>query len=525
MEIGDPISPDGRTVAFVAAVAGPTMIWVRPLDASTARALPSTEGAGRPFWSPDSRSLAFFAGSQLKRIALAGGLPTVLTDEPGRDVAWSADGVMLIGGGNRPLRRLPASGGVPTPVTALAPGELTHDYPQFLPDGQHFVYLSRRGPTVEDWDVFVGSLDSKERQRLDGIHGAVRYSVSGHLMFTQGETLLAQRFNLKRLALDGDPEPVADGIAAGPRPLFDVSPNGTLVYLRAVQAAESQLAWIDRSGRTVTPFSAAGASSRVALSDDGRYLAFERNFDVMLFDIARNATSNLIVRDGADIAPVFSPDSTRVAFSGGATGSNALNNPNNGDLYQRTLGTTEREILLYSDEAGKTPTDWSSGGYVAYTSRNDIWAVQASPNSTPVRVTNTGFAESAGQFSPDGQWIAYQSTDSATASDIYVQSFPDGGRRYPVSAGGGTTPRWSPRGDELFYLAPDLTLMAVPIERVGTNLNVGKASRLFQTPAFQATREFEVAPDGRFLINVPVSAPPAAALAVVVNWDGKTARR
>ena len=281
MEIGDPISPDGRTVAFVAAVAGPTMIRVRPLDASTSRALPSTEGAGRPFWSPDSRSLAFFAGSQLKRIALAGGLPTVLTDEPGRDVAWSADGVMLIGGGNRPLRRLPASGGVPTPVTALAPGELTHDYPQFLPDGQHFVYLSRRGPTVEDWDVFVGSLDSKERQRLDGIHGAVRY-VSGHLMFTQGETLLAQRFNLKRLALDGDPEPVADGIAAGPRPLFDVSPNGTLVYLRAVQAADSQLAWIDRSGRTVTPFSAAGAYSRVALSDDGRYLAFERNFDVIL---------------------------------------------------------------------------------------------------------------------------------------------------------------------------------------------------------------------------------------------------
>ena len=141
----------------------------RCLDGASA---PSTQGAGRPFWSPDSRSLAFFAGSQLKRIALAEGSRTVF-DEPGRDVAWSADGVMLIGGGNRPLRRLPASGGVPTPVTALAPGELTHDYPQFLPDGQHFVYFGR-GPTVEDWDVFVGSLDSKERQRLDGIHGAVK---------------------------------------------------------------------------------------------------------------------------------------------------------------------------------------------------------------------------------------------------------------------------------------------------------------------------------------------------------------
>ncbi len=407
MEIGDPISPDGRTVAFLAAVAGPTMIWVRPLDASTARALPSTEGAGRPFWSPDSRSLAFFAGSQLKRIALAGGLPTVLTDEPGRDVAWSADGVMLIGGGDRPLRRLPASGGVPTPVTALAPGEITHDYPQFLPDGQHFVYLSRRGPTLEDWEMFVGSLDSKERHRLDGIHGAVRYSVTGHLMFTQGETLMAQPFNLERLALDGDPEPVADGVAAAPRPLFGVSTNRTLVYLRASPKLDSQLAWIDRAGRTVTPFSTAGEYSRIALSDDGRYVAFERNLDVMTLDIARNLTSNLIVRAGADIAPVFSPDGTRIAFAGSAMRSFALNNPNNGDLYLRTLGTTEREILLYSDEVGKTPTDWSGDGYVAYTSRNDIWAVQTSPNSTPVRVTSTGFVESAAHFSPmvDGSRI------------------------------------------------------------------------------------------------------------------------
>ena len=175
IEIGDPLSPDGRTLAFHARVKGNQMIWVRPLDSPEMRPLPRTEGASRPYWSADGRSIAFFSQGQLKRIDLSGGPPTVICNEAGRDVAWSADDVILIGGqSNKPVLRVPALGGEPTAATELAAGETSHDYPQFLPDNRHFLYMARRGPNPEDWDMYVGRLDSKERHLLQGIHTAAR---------------------------------------------------------------------------------------------------------------------------------------------------------------------------------------------------------------------------------------------------------------------------------------------------------------------------------------------------------------
>jgi eukaryotic-like serine/threonine-protein kinase len=521
MEIGDPLSPDGRAVAFHATVGGRQMIWVRQLDASTPKPIPGTEDAVRAIWSPDSRYIAFFLKDQLKKVAVAGGPSMVICNEGSRDLAWNSQNVILIGGQGKSLLRVSASGGQPTPATELLSAETSHDYPQFLPDDRHFLYMARRGPNPEDWDAYVGSLDSKERRLLEGVHAAARYSPTGHLLFLRGQALMAQPFDLDRLALTGDAFPVADGVAAGPRPLFSISANGTLAYLTAASNMDSQLAWIDRAGGPLTPFGPRGNYNRIDLSHDDRYVAFDRGLDILLLDIERGLTSNFVTRAGADFAAVFSADGSTIAFASSrepATNAGAAN-PNAGNLYVRAVGAVEEERVLLRTNAGKTPTDWSRDGYLAYTSRNDVWALPAvSGSAQPLQVTNTPFVESGGRFSPDGRWIAYQSNDSATGQDVYIQSFPDGRRRYPVSAGGGAVPRWSKDGKELFYVAPDLTLMAVTLKPVGSDLEFGKPVRLFQSRAFQGNREYDVSTDGRFLLNDPFNERTDTSIAVIVNW-------
>jgi Tol biopolymer transport system component len=524
IEIGDPISPDGRTFAFLSRVKGTPMIWLRPLDSTELRPVARTEGAERPFWSPDGRSIAFFSDGQLKTLDLRTGAPMAVCKEAGRDIAWSTDNVILIGGQNKGLLRVAASGGEPVPVTELAPGETTHDYPHFLPDNRHFFYMARRGANLEDWDVYLGSLDSKERRLFEGIHTAVRYSPTGHLLFIQGLSLMAQPFDLDRLALRGDPMTVVDGISAGPRPLFGTSASGMLAYLTPDVVVDSQLAWVDRTGAQ-TVFASRGQYNRVSLAPDGRYAAFDRELDILLFDIERNATSSFVTRPGADVAPVFSADSNRIAFaSGREPARNAgANNPGAGNLFERAVGTAD-DNLLRKDDAGKTPLDWSRDGHLLYTSLNDLWALpppSAGGAKDPVRITKTPFIENSARFSPDGRWIAYHSNDSAAGQDVYVQSFPDGGRRRTVSVNGGTVPRWSRDGKELFYVAPDSAMMAVSISAAGPDLQIGKPVRLFQSRALQGNVNYDVARDRRFLLNVPVEDYPGNSLAVLVNWTSR----
>jgi eukaryotic-like serine/threonine-protein kinase len=190
IEIGQPLSPDGRKVAFLARTSGKQMIWVRSLDSPTVQPLPGTEDATRPSWSADSQYIAFFAHGRLRKVAVAGGPPSVICNEAGRESAWGSENVILIGGQGKGLLRVSAAGGEPTPATELGAKETTHDYPEFLPDGRHFLYLARRGGQPEDWDVFLASLDSEERRLLPGFHAGVRYSPSGHLVFIRDQTLI-----------------------------------------------------------------------------------------------------------------------------------------------------------------------------------------------------------------------------------------------------------------------------------------------------------------------------------------------
>ena len=522
LEVGEPISPDGRTVAFVATSEGQPFIWIRPLDSPTARVLAETRNTQRPAWSPDSQSLAFLADGQLKRVAVAGGPATILVaGTTARDLSWGSQNVILIGGNNgKPLMRVPAEGGEVRPVTTLAAGETSHDYPHFLPDGRHFVYMARRGSTAADWDSYLGSLDSTDRIALRGIHAGPRYSPSGHLLFLRDGSLMAVPFDVDRLALTGEPFAVIPALQEGPRAAFSVANNGTLAYLTAPATPESQLAWFARNGTQTAVLGQPGRFEHIRLARNGLAVAFERAQDVLTFDIERGSTNRVVSLAGADFSPVFSPAGDVIAFASSrepATNAGA-NNPSAGQLYTKALAAGGVGDVLFKTTAGKATTDWSRDGrYLAFTSRNDVWALPMPPSAgaQPIQVTKTAFSESGGVFSPDGKWIAYQSNESAAAQDVYIQSFPDGNRTIPVSVGGGAAPRWSSDSPELFYVSPNGKLMSVSISRSG---DVGKPEALFESRAFQREPDYDVAGKNRFLLKVPLGEEDEGSVAVIANW-------
>ena len=533
MDVGHPLSPDGRWVTFTASSGGKRSIWVRALDSVVSQPLPGTEVVepARLVWSADSRYIAFFADGKLKKVAVTGGPPSVICNEVGRDASWSSQNVILIGGQGKALLQVSAAGGQPTPATELGANETTHDYPEFLPDGRHFLYLARHGREPADWDLFVGSLDSKERRLLPGIHAGASYSPTGHLLFVRDTTLMAQPFDLERLEISGDASPIAERVWVGPRTPFSFSTNGTLAYLDAPVRPESRLAWFDRTGRegaAVAPMGdyGTGPAGPARLSPDGKQVAFARgnglDQDVFLLDVEKGTASRFTSLVGADFAPVWSPDG-RIGFASSRDGAGnvAAYNYTGANLYARAVGVVGQDTVLLKTDAGKIPTDWSRDGqYLAYTSRNDVWALPLSVtgNAEPLRVTNTAFVESNARFSPDGRWIAYQSNESGTQGDVYIQSFPAPGVKQQVSTKGGILPRWGPKGTELLYVTPSSTLMSVSLKSAGASLQVGTPVPLFSLPTFQTGGDYDVSADGRLLVHVMDTERPPFSVTVVLNW-------
>jgi serine/threonine protein kinase len=526
--VGQPLSPDGRALAYVANFEGEPFIWVRELDSSTPRRLPATEGVVRgPSWSPDSQHLVFFADGKLKRVAVSGGPSVDLCNEPGRDVAWGPGDVILIGGQRRPLHQVPPLGGRPTPVTELGPNETTHDYPNFLPDGRHFLFMARRGAATEDWDVFVGSLDSKERRLVPGIHAETRYSPTGHLLFGRDTALMAQPFDLDRLELTGDAFQIAERFGGGPKASHSASLDGSLAYLPPQSAQTSQLVWFDRAGKQLgvaAPFAEYG---RVEISSDGKQLAFDRRVgfahDIFVLDLQTGSVRRVVSHAAADLSPIWSPDGRTIAFASSRdpAGNAGPRNVRAGQLYQRSVSVVGEDTPLLKTDEGKVPTDWTRDGqYLAYISRDDVWALPfpAADGAKPLRVTDTPFAEAGARFSPNGRWIAYQSNESGTQPEVYVQAFPASGAKHLVSANGGRHPRWSADGKELFYIAPDSTLMSVSIKEAGSELHAGAPLALFRARAFDENATYGVGRDGRFLMPVAATDRTAAPLTVIVNW-------
>jgi Tol biopolymer transport system component len=522
-------SPDGRRVAFVAAgPGGISRIWGRSLDTLEAEPLTGTEGAFRPFWSPDSRFLGFFAEGKLKKIDVLGGPPITLCDSPEqRGGTWSSAGVIVFSPGpTSVLQRVSAAGGVPTAVTTLGEGETGHFQPSFLPDGRHFLYrASTGGSTTTGLPIYLGSLDSAERKLLLNADAQnVMYS-QGHLLFLRETTLMAQPFDARRLELTGEAFPIAEQIGtlgAPPYGVFSASENGVLVYQTGAGAAGTQLVWFDRSGKQTGVLEDRAVYGDVELSPDGRQASISvpgqsgGPRDIWLYDVARSLKTRFTFDPADEQRVIWSPDGSRLVFNSRRKGRL--------DLYQKAADGSGTEEVLLEDDREKSPTSWSADGrfllYVAIggPTGNDLFVMPLTGDRKPIPFLNTQFSEARGQFFPDGRWIAYASNESGR-NEVYVAPFPGPGGKRQVSTAGGNYPRWRGDGNEIFYLAPDNKLMAAAVNGRGTSFEVGAVRPLFDTRQAGVRYAYDVTADGqRFLVNTAVEEADAAPITVVVNW-------
>ena len=517
------ISPDGTTLAFNAAdSSGKMRIWVRPLNSLAAHPLSGTEGTTRPFWSPDSKFLGFVAEGKLKKVDVGGGPPQKICDAPsGSDGSWSKDGVILYdGNGADPIYRVAASGGVPVVAVKVnsARKETTVAWPEFLPDGRHFLYMAT-GQKPEDSAYRLGSLDSTESIAIAPAQTLITYSPPGYLLFVRDKTLVAQPFDVKAGKTTGEPVPLAEHIGTNSVGLarFSVSRDGTLAY----QAGEgaNRLVWVDRTGREMDQVGDPGEYHNPDFSPSGDRLAFDLadprsgKTDVWVRDLARGVNSRLTFGQDA-FGPKWSSDGKWIAYTVG------------NDLFEKQAdGRGEEKVLIKSDEL-KFVCDWSRDGrFVTYASRGketgwDVWTLSTSADAKPAVFRKTPFAELIGAFSPDVRFLAYQSNESGR-SEIYVESFPESGGRWQISAAGGVEPHWRGDGKELYYRAPDQKLMAVDVRVEGGNLQVGIPRALFagRFDLSTARNRFLPSPDGqRFLAVSPPARQSMTPTTVVLNW-------
>ena len=531
------ISPDGRHLAFTARdPSGKVLLWVRPLDSSSQRSFPGTEGAAFPFWSPDSQSIAFYAQQKLKKIDLAGGPPQTICDAGNfRRGTWNRDNIILFAEGNKTtLQRVAASGqGKPIEVTQLSRGQMAHRSPWFLPDGRHFLYYAAQG-TAETSGVFVGALDSPDTKRLLPADSGAVYSGTGDLLFVRQGTLLRQPFDVKKLEISGDPVPVAEHIPVNSTVgAFSVSDNGVLTYRSAVTEEQVILTWIERSGKVIETVGTPAEYRGVDLSPDGKRIAVHRHEgdggDIWIFEPSHGPMSRLTFEPAREnSSPVWSRDGTHLVYSAVQNG--------RWHIYQKPATGNSNEEQLVETDLNTAPMSWSPDGkrVLLRVVDNNTQGDQSLFSFDDKKITPFIKAPDNdlwGQISPDGNWVAYASNQTGRY-EIYVRSFPAGTAQYQISADGGTFPRWRQDGKELFFLTVGgrSRMASVKINASGSNFKFERPVELFDTGYVNFSHSggtflpWAVSPDGQqFLIprpEHPESANGSAVtpITVIVNW-------
>jgi Tol biopolymer transport system component len=523
------ISPDGKTVAFVGISDGQSRLWVRSLDAATARPLLGTENATSPFWAPDGRSLGFAADNQLKRVDIQTGSVRLVVGGGAMSGAWNQDGTILYHrAAGEGLFRVSADGGVPQAETRASPQTVDRRLPQFLPDHRHFLFYA----TGTAPGIYVGIVGGAEAPRRILEAQAATYIPSGHLLFVRQTTLFAQPFDPLRAELAGSPTAIAEHIIGRDENVaVSASAGGTIVYRAGPSITPHAFVWYDRAGMPMetVPGSDFGSPFHSSLSPDGSRLAIssrtgQGSSDIWLLDIKRGVPTRLTSHPAFDQTPEWSPDGRRIAFTSNRRG------PTEWALFIKAVdGSGDDEVLVDLGLRTTSPTDWSRDGrFILYAmvrpnTPRDIWALSLEGERRRFPVLETTFNETNAQFSPDGRWIAYQSDESGRV-EIYVQPFPGPGRKVRISVSGGIQARWRRDGKELFYLGSDNRLMAVPVQldARGENVDVGTPVPLFPTrlagePQNDSARQYMVSSDGqRFLLDTltEVSIP----ITVVLNW-------
>ena len=522
------ISPDSRYLTFVSPDKdGTGRIWVRDLHSREVRALAGTEGAWYPFWSPDSRQIGFFLNGKLKAIPVAGGASVEICEvnEP-RGGTWSREGIILLAPHWRdPIHMVPAAGGKPVAVTRLdqSRSETTHRWPLFLPDGRHFLYFAgshTSESTSGNNAVYVASLNGDSSRLLLRARSNVIYA-AGHLLFLREQTLVAQRFDADSLELEGEPVPLAEGVRYEKgffQAVFAAS-DTVLAYQGGGSETKALLNWISRKGETLGTLAESGVYYDVSIAPNGNVVAvtFGDPADIWLFDLARGSRSRFTFDTWEEARPTWSPDSKTILFW---TNRNVQD-----DVLRKTIGSSEETPFLVDARVHEKAQDWSSDGRFVAVSRqalkgpvnSDIWIHPTDPSAKPFPFAATSFSEWDARFSPDGKLLAYVSNESGR-DEVYVGSLPGSGEKTLISNDGGWAPRWRGDGREIYYLARNGKMMAVPIVS-SSPFTTGAATPLFQVPIVFAPDPFyDVTADGqRFLISQPertVEEP----VTLVVNW-------
>ena len=526
------MSPDGEAMVFAAIdPLGRRQLWLRRLDTLLPEVLPGTDNATFPFWAPDSRAVGFFADGKLKRIDLNAGSALTLCDAPaGRGGTWNSQGTILftpsvLGG----MQQVPAGGGSPTEVTSTAGTPVTsHRWPQFLPDGRHFLFLGVQQEDGRDQSVvLLGSLAGRTPQPILRSRSQATYA-EGYLLFLRDRTLWAQPFDLARETLGGAPVAVAHDVLEDPtiwRAIFSVSETGTLVYQSGV--AGTALTAYDRDGHEAGPVGERGIIFDVNVSPDGRRVAINRGepADIWVYELERGTSLRLTFDVRNETLPVWSPDGQRLAF-------NQIQRDGRTSVVEiPATGGAPREIVPPGDNA---VTDWSPDGQLLLlrhgepiASPGDIWVAPIGGEARAL--LQTPFAEYHARFSPDGRWISYVSNESGR-DEVYVMPFvmptaaatppAAAGDRVRVSTAGGVLPRWRRDGREreLYYLSPDLQLMAARLAMTGSRLSVESVAPLFSLNPKPVGWVFDVMPDGqRFIVN-SLGDEGRRPLALVTSW-------
>ena len=526
---GPPVlSPDGASVAFTATGAdSKTTLWVRPMNALEAHMLPGTEGATFPFWSPDGRSLGFFADSKLKTIDLTGGSAVVIADAAfGRGGTWGPNGVIVYTPNTQTaLMRVSVSGGTPVPVTKLDPAQHTsHRWPHFLPDGKHFLYLAiNHDPSKAANDtLYYASLDGREKRPLFRSQSNAVYG-SGFLLFARGGQLMAQAFDPSSGTLSGEAQSLASGVVDDVSTWHmdaSASSNGLLV-LGSGGSADWQLVWMNRNGKQIGTVAEKLTNLQTAqLSPQGDRIALQIDTgmnDVWVLDLARGVRTRLTFGPVANTFPVWSPDGKWVAYTSDRNG--------HSNLYRKPADGSGVEELLLTDDQVTVASDWSRDGKLllydrgAVGSNSEIWALplegERKPRLVAARPENAFLDQ--GHLSPDGHWLAYTSTESGTP-EVYVVPFGGGQGKWQISTNEGTKPEWSRDGKELYYASDGgNTLFVVPVTETKGALQFGVAQALFTTPPSQQII-YDVSPDGKKILLNLVSQQVSQSLTVVANF-------
>jgi Tol biopolymer transport system component len=518
------ISPDGLRLVLVVVAQGQTQLWIRPLNALASRPLAGTEGAGDPFWSPDSRFVAFYADGKLKKIDAEGGPPQTICDTPFFSAGtWSRDNLILFNKGLDGLYRVSASGGEPVQVTKTdrERGEGFHLWPQFLPDGRHFLYFAGNRHERDASTIYLGSLDGGQPQLLLKASSRAMYAPPGYILYVRDSTLLAQPFDAKNLRLTGESTPVAENLIYF-KPTgdsdFSVSENGVLAFKSG--AILSRLVWFDRSGAELGSVGNPSNYAVLRFSPDGQKLAgtivdpVTGLSNVWMLELGRGTWRRVTLQVGQEIRPIWSHDGHQLIFS--------IDRGGPPHLYRKSLNDAgDAEELLPSGSGVQHGFDWTADGRLIVfgdgnpTTGADLWILPMTGERKPYPFLRTRFDEWDASISPDGRWVAYHSNESGRP-EVYVSPIQNSAERWQVSDKGGEAPRWRSDGKELFYVSTDGNMMAVAINNIAV-FDAGPPIKLFKT-SMEYSDRYDVTSDGqRFLVNNIANTPPLS-ITVATNW-------